>query len=704
LATKKQTSIIDAARERFRIAHDAWSDTFKDAEKALRFYVDEHWEESDLRQRGIDRPAISINLCRPKVAQVVNSFRANRPGPKVSAVDTTDVAGSEAHEGLCRSTDYTSNAETAYDTAFEYTAACGVGVFGLTFDYASPDSFSMSVRVRRFADPTAVLFDPAAQDPNGADAQWVFVKSKISKSEYERKYGKSEFAKSDFFVDGPDAGDWCTEYDVTVCEYWTVEYDKRVLVEVSDGQSMFADDPKFHQYIQQTPELHALADPATGELDIASVFRTREVDYPYVKQRIINGVEILEEKEFPSTRIPIWMVTGNDCVVEGKRKISGMLQDAITPQMLLNYSESLNLEAMAMAPKPKWVGAEGTFDGYEDDFANANRSHKAYLQYKPTTINGQPAPPPQFVVFEPKSQAMDVAASRASNYMQAVTSLYDSSVGNIDPRAHSGKAIQALQSAGANGSSHISDNFMRALKLRYQTEIEINSQIMSPGQMVRILGADQKQTVQALTQSFFDSKYDCTVSSGPSYASQRDAVKDFVLSLSQSDPQGWGLVRDIGVRLLNLGPLGDQIAKRWELPQFADDNAQAIPPQVQQQMTQLQQLAQSADRDRSIKLSGIHRAKADRSPDRGPDRESEVRAPARIGAPIAQQTAAFNPGRQVAALPRPWPHSKPSLPPSGSTSNRSTSNGCKASRTHMSSLSIALTGLLITSRSNSIWL
>ena len=43
---------------------------------------------------------------------------------------------------------------------------------------------------------------------------------------------------------------------------------------------------------------------------------------------------------------------------------------------------------MAMGPKPPFVGAEGQFEGHEEEWKKANVENRAYLQYKAIDVGG----------------------------------------------------------------------------------------------------------------------------------------------------------------------------------------------------------------------------------------------------------------------------------------------------------------------------
>jgi hypothetical protein len=86
--------------------------------------------------------------------------------------------------------------------------------------------------------------------------------------------------------------------------------------------------------------------------------------------------------------------------------------------------------------------------------------------------------------------------------------------------------------------------------------------------------------------------HDVTISTGPSYQSQRDEVNEFLQSLANT-PQG-SLVMDLLVKSRNLGPYGDKIAERLTPPQFASQNGQDIPPAIAQKLQQANQQIQDA--------------------------------------------------------------------------------------------------------------
>jgi hypothetical protein len=88
-------------------------------------------------------------------------------------------------------------------------------------------------------------------------------------------------------------------------------------------------------------------------------------------------------------------------------------------------------------------------------------------------------------------------------------------------------------------------------------------------------------------------EHDVTLSTGPSYDSEREAANDYADLLTQnvamvaqvSGPPAAAKLLSLAVKLKNLGPIGDEIADLLSPPQPEG----GLPPQVQQAMQQLQQ-------------------------------------------------------------------------------------------------------------------
>jgi hypothetical protein len=593
--TLEALDICEAARKCWRQAMEREHEIREAYTRRLKFRAGDQWDAGDISARGQDRPAIVVNLLEQPVQQVINQNLLNRPGGQVSPADdaaNADVA--EYLEGRIRHVEYASDCQVAYGTAIGYVAAGGFGFVGLTVDYVSPDSLEQEVRIRTIDDPASWAVDRTAKEPDGRDMRWAIGRQKFSVEEFRRRWPDAAVVDASFYGQDATYSDWGNGTDVWVGEYWRLDYRKRRLQRFSDGSSGFVDDKQFLRRL--APGVQALP----GEAN------TREVEYPCVTQYLVSGAETLDETPWPGTRIPIYEVVATEFYADGKRIVKSLISDALPSQQTYNCSESLKLEAVVLAPKPKWLVTSEQISGHEQMWKTANTSTDAALFYNGLVDSrGNPVPPPDWKVFVPPVQEFTFVSNQAKEDVKATTGFFDPALGALDPQRQSGKAILALQQQTGMGTAHYAENLSRALKALYQDIIDIDLKLnrnSGPKQVRVTLPNGKHQLVRindpdALKQLLLEKgRYEVVVSVGPSFRTQREAATAFIETIAARDPQGWALIRDLGARIKEpeLGHYADEIATRWTPPQFAeeDPNAPPLPPGVQQQLALVPQLTQ----------------------------------------------------------------------------------------------------------------
>lgn len=238
------------ARERYARSEAAETSIRQAAAKDLRFLVGDQWDTADLQAR-IDaqgnkiRPALTINKLPPFVNQITNEQRKNRPGAKVSPQSGgADPATAEILEGLIRHIEYISQADVAYDTAFDYAVSSGFGYWRYVTEYVNERSNDQEIKVARIKDPSMVRMDTDSEEVDNSDAMWAFVWRRMSKEEFKRCYPDSETAQTNFApIGGFMAPGWITPEDCLVAEYWQVEVEEKKLLQYR-GIPAPPDDPK----------------------------------------------------------------------------------------------------------------------------------------------------------------------------------------------------------------------------------------------------------------------------------------------------------------------------------------------------------------------------------------------------------------------------------------------------------------------------
>ncbi len=316
--------INEIARTRFKLASEAETSVRKDALEDLRFRAGEQWPDQIKHQRDIEqRPCLTINKLPSFIRQVTNEQRQNRPQIQIDPVEDSDTETAEVIQGLCRHIEVSSGADQAYDTAFEHAVTGGFGYFRILTEYVRPDSFEQKICIKRIRNPFRVYFDPRCQEPDYSDAQYAFVVEDLSHEEYNRRFPKSELAGlNDFSTLGDRAAGRITQDSVRIAEYFEVEQQPVTLHLLDDGSTVTEEELNHRQKIYDDSEFEEPAPVRPESRTSRQSFR------PVVKWRLINGVEVLEEKDWPGKYIPIIPVLGDELEIDGKRELVGMVRYA----------------------------------------------------------------------------------------------------------------------------------------------------------------------------------------------------------------------------------------------------------------------------------------------------------------------------------------------------------------------------------------
>lgn len=595
--TLTDEDIIKSMKDRMELAVKATGKSHTDALDDLKFLKGEQWPD---RQRKIreqeGRPVLTVNKLPTFLAQVTNDQRQNKASIKVSAVsEDADNTIAEIVQGMVRHIEYTSRADSAYDTAKNSAAGIGFGYFRFVTEYESPTSFNQVIKIKRIRNPFTVYFDPNAQEIDGSDAEWVIITGKMTKKEFKRRYPSAHLTINAFDTvrSGDDSNkDWINSDDIRIAEYYFIERKKYMLYLLPDGRTV--------------DKL------APGEIAV----KKRETYKKIVHHCFCSPCEVLEKSQILASGIPVFPVYGSEYDLDGEVYRTGLIRNAKDPAMMYNFWMTSATEEIAMRPKTPYIGAKGQFRGEESRWKQANVRSYPYLEYEPVTIDGQLASPPA------RQQPADVPhgyltmATHASDNIKATTGIYDSSLG-AEGHATSGKQEIALQKQGSVANFHFVDNFFKTLRWAAQMLIEMIPQYYDVERMVLIRGEDDQaksvtinkydEAVQRYVNDIRTTQFAVAVSVGPSYSTMRAEAADAMVQFGQSWPKLMDIAGDKVVKAMNW-PGADEIAERIkttipkEIRGAEDgDEEPVVPPEIQQELLQLRQqveeLSQEADQN-----------------------------------------------------------------------------------------------------------
>jgi len=405
--------------------------------------------------------------------------------------------------------------------------------------------------------------------PDLSDMQHCWVRESWSVDDFDKKWSKYKLGK--FIRDlTKHAEKWVTDRKVFVGEYWKVKTKKRKLLIVqptdgSDAIGLFDDE----------------YDGSMGE-----VIGQEEREDSTVYQCLTNGVEIMDEHDWPGKHIPIVGCLGKVLYVDegggAKRKVLSMVRLARDPYMLYCYYRTCQMEVVGMTPKNPYFVYEGQL-APDQERALAQSLHEpvAVIKVKPQ-IQGMPSGTllgfPERQLYEPPIQALEMGAEGARRAIQAAMGLTPLPTAAQRRNEKSGVALQRIEEQGQKGSFHFTDHYLDMITQVGVICEDLMDKIYDSPRDVGVRRAnDTAATVRINDPSnpkSVSTKGDhlVTVSTGPSFDSEREAASDFADTLVQARPEVSVWLMDLIIKLRNLGPIGDEMAERARA---------LLPPQVQ---------------------------------------------------------------------------------------------------------------------------
>lgn len=600
---KKKTEAVDNdpriadAIQFLQFANEADQMNRSEALEDLKFAAGDQWPVEIQNSRVLEaRPCLTVNKVDAYCRQITNQMRQQRPRIKVHGMNTeSDAKMAQIIQGICRHIEVQSDADQAYDKAGDFAVRMGWGYWRVTTKYSRDDSFDQDIYIEQIDNPFTVYFDPNSSQPDGSDAEKVLITTVIPKKVFKKMYPNAEIDQG-FTMrgTGDQNSEWIMKEDIRLAEYFYTERKAIKLCLLSDGTSVEESD---------LPPQEVLDASGITILDKRDSYKKQ------IKWCKLTAMQVLEEGEWAGKYIPIVPVYGQETVVEAKKKRFGLVRMAKDPQRMYNFWQTSLTESVALAPKAKWLLAEGQDEGHENEWAQANIKSMPVLRYKQTDIDGKPAPVPQRLQPEPPPTGVMAAAQSMTTDLMQVVGIFDPAqlpTGNL-----SGKALQGQQQQVDMTNFHYYDNLTRSIRQTGRIILDLIPKIYDKERVMRIIGDDGKPEILTINQYGQDEEgidrilndvtvgeYDIVMDTGPGYNSKRQEAVDSMMALFAADPTLIQQAGDLLVRNMDF-PGADTIADRLAVnnPLAKVDDKSKVPPRVQMELQQLsaqnQQLQQA---------------------------------------------------------------------------------------------------------------
>jgi len=507
------------------------------------------WEGA-LQQQFENKPRMEVNKTLLGVMRIINEKRNNPVTVEYLPKDDDDADRADFINGLFRADEQDSNAEEAYNNAFEEAVTGGFGAWRLRADYEDKESEDNDYQ-RVYIEPiydadSCVFFDLSSQRQDKSDAKFAFVLVAKTHEDFIEEWGEdpTTFDKSItqcYF-------DWTTDNQVYVAEYYVVEEVKEM---VQVWRDVLGEDVKY--YKADFANDPGLADrlAATGNVFVRKKATVRSKVHKY----LLSGQSVLEDCGYiAGTQIPIIPVYGRRFVIDGVERCVGHVRPGKDPQRILNVEVSKMVELAATSSPRIPVLMPEQIAGHEDAWNRRNIDLPGYLLLNTITdAQGNTLPAGPVAHIEPPEipQAWAALIQIANQDIEQILGNRqntDKIVSNV-----SEETVMATQSSVDMQTYTFISNFALAMKRSGEVYIPIAKEVyVDKGRKVKTVAKDGKTTLAVIKSPIMGpdgvttdndlskGSFDVITDVGPSSKSRRDATVKKLMKMIATpgmDPQ-----------------------------------------------------------------------------------------------------------------------------------------------------------------------
>lgn len=580
--------VVKDMLDHFKLSADAEADNRQRALFVLDFARPgaKQFGDKEITARG-NRPSYSFNQLPKFGRQVINDQWQNVPQIKFIPKTDADVDKAALLEDKIREIQAQGCAQTAYKLAIASQVTIGWGYFAFATDYDNDDSNDQNIYIRQVPNTFQIYDDPSTREQDRSDRRYLIEVEDIPRTEFNKSHDR-DYTQSELQSIGSDYPEWASMGKdlVRVGHYWRIEYDKRPVWFNKETGRKLNKKPKDKEN-----------------------YNEREIKKPRVMYYKCTATEKLDEREWQGAHIPYCFVEGNKTIVNGRTYYTGIYEDMISAQVLYNYATNTAIELAESAPISPFIGDARAFKGYEKFYDTVNTKNYAYLPYNAIDENGQAINVPQRMQNSADLSSAVALIQMAEQNFYGTSGIYPASLGQQSNET-SGKAIIARQREGDVSTSNYADTFGRALLYGGIIFEDLSKKIYDGSREIQVMAEDKKTRIVKINQKYTDEKtgkpmnYDLTtgnhevaVSTGPSYTTKREEAREGQIALFQAAPQAMLPALPMIIRGMDW-PNADKTADAVERglppelrdPDRQEDQMRGIPPALQAQLQQAQQM------------------------------------------------------------------------------------------------------------------
>jgi len=614
-----ENDVLEHAREDTGSWDAFFNENITQGREDMQFTVRDQWSATE---RGefyrLFKPAMQMNKIYDIVKKIAGEQRRNKPDLQVRSLSgIAKQPEINLRTDLIRSICYQSQNDLVYQQAFRSALMFGFGAFQVMVDYETPTSFNQIIRYE-YVDAIRSYFDPIAIKPHKGDGNFCARTYTYSKKEFEAKYpyviNPISYADPNYLMDYH----FRTKDTITVCHYFVKEWFSDIVYKLSNGMSVTKDEwqdmqKKYKENFKILNDSPVVKDML--EAEIPRIVMERQSENYRIRHYELLQNQIVDFHDWPSKYLPIIYADGDSNFIDGKQYTKSFVHDAKDAQRFVNYISSEMAAEIKNRRREQWIGTLDNIQGQEEMWRNPELQ-QGILIAKPDPKTGQmPTKMPPWEL----SQSLLALYERGTRDIREITGY--SEADELQGRDISGKAKRERKLEVGMSTYVYFDNLNQAIEQSGRVALDLLPYVYGQdSRYVNLLLKDGKTKPVILNQTRDDGSienpltkgdFDIEISTGASFAVQKEVALEFFAQTLQANPQAFPLIGDLWAKNLDVQYM-PQIAERFETmvpPEIlAKERGEAPPPPQPNPMAEMAQMqmklqeAQLKEREEELRI------------------------------------------------------------------------------------------------------
>lgn len=499
-------------------------------DRRFAFLAGSQWE-GPLGEQFENKPRPEMNKVALAVTRIYSEYRNNRIDVNFVSKDNEDDNHlAEVCAGLYRADEQDSQAEEAYDNAFEEAVAGGFGAWRLRTEYEDDEDMeneNQRIRIEPIFDADgAVFFDMNSKRQDKSDARYCYVITAMTPEAYKEEFDREPTSITKTITQR--YFDWFSPNVVYVAEYYKLE-EKIEVIHIFEG--IMGEIERIKETELNEDKIQELQSRGFKEI------RTRKIKAKKCHKYIMDGNTIIEDCGYIAGNcIPIVPMYGKRIYVDNVERCFGHVRMAKDAQRVKNMQLGQLMEISAKSSYRKPIFTPEQITGHEYLWSEDNVKNYPYLLVNPITdSNGNMSAGGPVGYLEPPTvpPALGALIQLADADMNDI--LGNQQAGEQVVSAMSGKAVELIQNRLDMQSFIYVSNMAKAIKRSGEIWLSMAKDVfVEEGRKMKVIG-DQDETdfVQIMTpkagengeldyeNDLSKAKFDIAVDVGPSSSSKR---------------------------------------------------------------------------------------------------------------------------------------------------------------------------------------